>query len=47
MIDLTAGTDVGNVLNGMMRDNLTSIKEGVDVLRTHKLKAANDQVKMG
>lgn len=45
MITVTAGTDLGNVVSSLMKDDLSEIKEGVNVLRSAPLKTSADELK--
>ena len=45
MIDSTKHTDVGRVVEQLLEDDISTIKEGVNVLRSEPLKTAADQLK--
>eukprot|EP00618_Florenciella_parvula_P032111 CAMPEP_0119496490 /NCGR_PEP_ID=MMETSP1344-20130328/19812_1 /TAXON_ID=236787 /ORGANISM="Florenciella parvula, Strain CCMP2471" /LENGTH=366 /DNA_ID=CAMNT_0007532191 /DNA_START=184 /DNA_END=1280 /DNA_ORIENTATION=+ len=45
MITLTEGTDWGNVVSSLVKDDLSEIKEGINVLRSAPLKTSADQLK--
>ena len=45
MITLTEGTDWGNIVSSLVKDDLSEIKEGINVLRSAPLKTSADQLK--